>query len=643
MNKITLLFFLLVISSLFDLSAQKNLKPFVAQDVKKGDLGNKAFKDFPGSTARIVFDYGVLTFTPNGEEFVIEIKRHLRIKFLKDTLISAHTLGLSYFEKDEIESLSHFSIVNGDIQKKDIKDQWEELNLYTSLSSEIENLNSGDILEFEFKASIESPEDVPGWQFEYEIPVDYSEWYSEIPGMFSYRPTFKGYVELTVNSSELLKDNKNKWIEIGGFYIYQNRYVCLDIAPFKKVIYSPSSKNYLTAVDFYLEKVKAYKSYKEMNGQTWEQVSSQLYREEKLFGRTKSFKADELLKAFSLDSSQDRTIILIYNWLKSEMTWNGEIGIFAENPLDQVLANREGSIAEINLLLCALLDRAGINASPVILRSIDQGEVNMELPGSSQFNYLITLVDLKGFQVLLDASDPCLDINLLRPVCLNQKGLKISPRFEEWIELEEDRVAKIKIVTQSSVQNKKLVANVNVSKLNYFAFEDCKNFSDINDLIHIEPGVVISDLELSKQDSVLSGNRISFNADLDLIVDKSGSTWTFKPFWIDPIQSSPFIEKERKFPIVFPYLFEYNWNFVFNFSDNISILDFPKSQEISVPDKSIRFAYQVTPLDGVLQINAQFIIFQRRYGAGIYNDLLDFYEAMEKLFNEEIKIKVKGK
>jgi hypothetical protein len=643
MNKITQLFLLLFVFTSLDLSAQKSLKPFAAQELKKGDLGNKKFKDFPESTARILFDYGVLTFTPNGEEFRIEIRRHLRVKFLKDTLITAHTLGLSYFEKDEIASLSHFSIVNGDLQKKDIKDQWEELNLYALLSSEIENLHSGDILEFEFKAGIESPADVPGWQFEYEIPVDYSEWYSEIPGMFSYRPSFKGYVEFAVNSSELLKDNKNKWIEIGGFYIYINRYVCIDIAPFKKVIYSPSSKNYLTTVDFYLEKVKAYKSYKEMNGQTWEQVSSQLYKEEKLFGRTKVFKADDLLTTFALDSNQDRTILLIYNWLKSEMTWNGEIGIFAENPLDQVLAKREGSIAEINLLLCALLDQAGINASPVILRSIDQGEVNMELPGSSQFNYLITLVDLKGFQVLLDASDPCLDVNLLRPICLNQKGLKISPRFEEWIELEEDRVAKVKIVTQTSVQNNKLVSVVNVSKLNYFAFEDCKDFNDINDLIHIEPGVVVSDVELSKQDSVLTGNRIFFNADLSSIVDKSGSTWTFKPFWIDPIQSSPFVEKSRKFPIVFPYLFEYNWNFVFNFSDNISVIDFPRSQEISVPDKSIRFAYQVTPLDGVLQINAQFVILQRRFGAGIYDDLIDFYEAMEKLFNEEIKIKVKAK
>jgi len=552
MNKITLLFLLFFAFTFLNLSAQKSLKAFSVQELKKGDLGSKNFKDYPESTARILFDYGVLTFTPSGEEFIIEIRRHLRVKFLNDTLLSAHALGLSYFEKDEIESLSHYSIVNGDVQKNDIKDQWKELNLYTSLSSEIEDLKSGDILEFEFKAGIESPEDIPGWQFEYEIPVDYSEWYSEIPGMFSYRPSFKGYVELAVNSSELLKDNKNKWIEIGGFYIYQNRYVCLDIAPFKKVIYSPSSKNYLTAVDFYLEKVKAYKSYKEMNGQTWEQVSAQLYREEKLFGRTKNFRADDLLEAFALDSNQDRTIILIYNWLKSEMTWNGEIGIFAENPLDQVLAKREGSIAEINLLLCALLDLAGINAYPVILRSIDQGEVNMELPGSSQFNYLITLVDLKGFQVLMDASDPCLDINLLRPVCLNQKGLKISPRFEEWIELEEDRVAKIKIVTQTSVQNNKLVSAVNVTKLNYFAFEDCKNFNDINELIHIEPGVIISDIELSKQDSVLSGNRIFFNADLSSIVDKSGSTWTFKPFWIDAIKNSPFTEKERKFPIVFP-------------------------------------------------------------------------------------------
>ena len=638
-----LLCILLLVFFYSDLFAQKKLKDFEIPELKKSDLGDKAFKDYPGSTLRIIYDHGLLTFIPEGDAFRIEFSRSLRIKFLNDTVISAHNLGLSSFEKDELLSLYHYQLENGSIAKNDISSRWQMVNLYRPLSSELEAIHSGDILDFEFKTVIESPKDIPSWQFEYELPVDYSEWYAEIPGMFVYKPIFKGYVPFDVNTNELLKDEKNRWVEMDGFYIYQNRYVCSKIAPFKKVVYSPASKNYLSSVDFYLEQIKAYKSYKAVNGQSWEQVSGSLYKDEKLKARIDHFSNAGLLESFYLDSNQGRSVGIIYDWVVSNIRWNGEIGIYAEHSLDTVLNNKEGSIAEINLLLCALLTEAGINTSPVILRTIDQGEVNMELPNSSQFNYLIALVDIRGILILLDASDECLDFNLLRPICLNNKGLKISPRFEEWIDLEtEDKIAKMKIVTQCSVQDSKLMASVSVSKLNYFAFEDCKNFTDINELIRIESGVAVNDVKLELRDSVLSGNRILFTADLDSYAQKSGSSWSFNPFFVERIQDSPFEEKERKYPIIFPYLFEYNWNFVFNFSDNIEILDFPKSQEISSPQKTIRFIYKVTPLDGILQINAQLSILQRRFEASTYEDILDFYEELYKKFNQEIKIKVKS-
>ena len=625
------------------LSAQKKVKDFEIPELKKSDLADKAFKDYPASTLRIIYDHGLLTFIPEGDAFKIEFRRSLRIKFLNDTILSAHNLGLSSFEKDELLSLYHYHLEDGSISKDDISSAWQNVNFYRPLNSEIEAINSGDILDFEFKTVIESPKDIPSWQFEYEIPVDYSEWYAEIPGMFVYKPIFKGYVPFDVNSNELLKDEKNRWVEMDGFFIYQNRYVCSKIPPFKKVIYSPASKNYLSSVDFYLEQIKAYKSYKAMNGQSWEQVSGSLYKDEKLQGRVDHFSDKSLLDSFNLDSNLGRSVGIIYDWVLANIDWNGEIGIYAEHILDSVLYYKEGSIAEINLLLCALLTEAGINVSPVILRTIDQGEVNMELPNSSQFNYLVALVDIRGILILLDASDDCLDFNLLRPICLNNKGLKISPRFEEWIDLEtEDKIAKIKIVTQCSVQDSKLMASVSVSKLNYFAFEDCKNFTDLNELIRIEPKVLVNEVKLELRDSVLSGNRIRFEADLDAYAERSGSSWTFNPFFVERIQDSPFKEKERKYPIIFPYLFEYNWNFVFNFSDNIEILDFPKSQQISTPQKTIRFVYKVTPMDGILQINAQLSILKRRFEASDYEDILDFYDELYKKFNQEIKIKVKS-
>lgn len=635
------LFLLVFIFSITSAYSQKKYKPFAPEEVKKGDLSVKPFKDFPSSQSRIIFDYGEVKFIEQEDKFKIERIRHLRVKFLNDTSITAHFLGLTSFEKDHITSLTHFRLVDNNVVIEDLVSQWGTLDKYTALSNQIQNFKAGDILEFKFEEELESPSAIPSWQFEYEIPVDYSEFYSEVPGMFKYRPNFKGYVPFTINSSELLKDDNQNWIEIEGFYVYQNRFLCIDIAPFKKAVYSPSSKNYLTAVDFYLEEIKAFRSYKQIVGNTWEKVATDLYNDEKIYGRAKEFDAKKIVDKFPLDSNKEKTIFVIYEWVSSTISWNGDIGIYAENSLNDVIQSKSGSISEINLLLTALLNEAGIFTSAAVLRTIDQGEVNMEFPGSSQFNYLITWADLDGVPLLLDASEPCLEIGILRPICLNNRALKITPRFEEWVELDEERYAKRKVVTTAFIKDGHLLSEENVSKLNYFAYEDCFDFNDLQKLVKLEPGVVVSDVELSRRDSIVLGNRINFSCNLDSLAERSGSTWTFQPFWIDKLQESPFVEEERRFPIVFPYFFEYSWNFSFLLDESTSVSSFPKSDKFAIPGNTMRFVYEVKALDRMLQINAQLTIYKRRFEPESYKDILDFYEKVQKKFTEEVKIKVK--
>lgn len=633
-----IIFLLLIGNSVF---SQKKYKPFQTSEVKKGDLGNKPFKDFPSASARIIFDYGEVSFIAEDDKFVIERTRHLRVKFVDDTLISAHNLGLTSFDQDEIVSFLHYGLRDGEIVITEIDQQWSGINKYKILVSQIENFQVGDILEFQFKEILESPADIPGWQFEYEIPVDYSEFYAEVPGMFKYRPIFKGYVPLKINSSELLKDQSKNWVEIDGFYVYQNRFLCTDIAPFEKVVYSPSSKNYLTSIDFYLEGIKDYMSYKETAGLSWDQVAYQLFKDEKLNGRIEQFDASQLITRMGLDSNKARSVHTIYNWVRNTFEWNGDIGIFAEHSLDELVKTKKGSVAEINLLLTALMNEAGIYTRPTILRTIDQGEVNMEFPSPSQFNYLVCWVDVSGEKVVLDATEPCLEIGFLRPSCLNNKGLKVTPRFEEWVELEEKRYAKLKVVSLASVVDNSLVSTMSVSKQNYYAYEDCLNYSDFDDVVRVKPGLIVSDIKMSRMDSLSIGSRILFNCNADSLVDKNGSTWTFQPFWVEGIKNSPFEAKERKFPIVFPYLIEKSWSFVLSRDEKILISSLPKNEEISTPDNSMRFVYEVKVLDDLVQLNAQLSILRRRFDPSNYENILEFYEDIQKKLKEEIKIKVK--
>ena len=477
----------LLVFSLFLLplvsKGQKKIKAFVVPEVKKSDLDSKTFKDFPESQSRILFDLGTLTFVPENGDYRIERSRHVRIKSLKDTAITAHQLGLTTFDHEDLESLIHYSLEEPKGREK--KSDWEKVNKYTPLFAQLPNFNSGDILEFRFKENVPSPDQVTGWQFEYEVPVDWSELHGEVPELFKYRPIFKGYIELDLNESELLKDKNGSWVEIDGFFVHEYRFLCQKIPPFQRVDYSPSSKNFLTSVDFYLEEVKAHGNKKARRGKTWDRIAAQLNNDERLGQRVRNFSNDELVASLDLDSNIEFSIIKCYSWVKNNIRWNGEIGIYAEHDLNEVIQKREGSIAEINLLLAALIKHIDTPSSPVVIRTVDQGDLNMEFPGSNQFNYLIVWVDMYGQSLTLDASEACLEIGMLRPSSLNSKGLKVNSRFEEWVELEKKIVSKNRVVCQSRIDSSSLVADVVINRTNYFAYRDCFNYEDPRELIRM--------------------------------------------------------------------------------------------------------------------------------------------------------------
>ena len=147
MKRLQTILIILLFIGFSDAYSQKKVKSFQVSELKKGDLSNSTFKDFPDSKARILFDYGEVKFIPIEEQYIIERSRHLRIKFLEDTVWSAHKLGLTSFEINELRSIIHYSLEDGKVKEKEIKNDWSSLNKYTAITKEIEGFKSGDILE----------------------------------------------------------------------------------------------------------------------------------------------------------------------------------------------------------------------------------------------------------------------------------------------------------------------------------------------------------------------------------------------------------------------------------------------------------------------------------------------------------------
>lgn len=631
---IVFLLFLLFAQPLITLAKDKE---FEIQEVKKSDLSNKPFKDYPEAKARILFDFGKLMIEPSGNDFATIFSRHLRIKYLGDTLLSPYLLNLDFY--NEVEQVVIYSLNSNKVEATDITQKWTSLNKFEPFSKTLSQLKPGDILEFKFKIKINSPHVVPGWQFEYEIPVRWSELYVEVPDIFVYRPVFKGYIPLLINTGEIKLDKNGEWVEGDGYYVYRYRFAIENIPPFTTVPYSPSSRNYLTAVDFYLEKIQAYKGKNSTLGKSWGQLTTALSKAEKLGLRIEEFDAQPILDEMNLGPDIGSKVGYIYYWLKNRMTWNGEIGIVAERPLSEVLESELGSVAELNLLLVALLKQAGVEASPVLLRTVELGNLNMALPQVSQFNYLVAYTRIIDVDILMDVSEPCLEPGLLRVSCLNGKGLNVNSRFEDWIDLESNRVASKRVTVQAELIGDSLMATIVEKRKNYYALQDCYDFNKGLELVKYDTALKILDISYANMDSLITGNKIIVKCDATALMQQEDQSLNVSPFWFESIDENPFKEKERLYPISFPYLFTDTWNFTLTIPEGYKVSEIPDEETIATPDNLIRFIYTTKHMGNIIQVSAQMSILLRQFDADSYDDLKTFYKEIIKKMKEPIEVK----
>lgn len=98
---------------------------------------------------------------------------------------------------------------------------------------------------------------------------------------------------------------------------------------------------------------------------------------------------------FQPEKEKIETLKKTYQYLQAEITpLNNDLkqNNFALKSPASTLQDKSGNIADLNVLLIALLKTNGITAHPLLVSTIYNGQIESYLPSPSSFNYLITYV-----------------------------------------------------------------------------------------------------------------------------------------------------------------------------------------------------------------------------------------------------------
>ncbi len=110
-----------------------------------------------------------------------------------------------------------------------------------------------------------------------------------------------------------------------------------------------------------------------------------------------------------------------YVWVRDNFKCTDKSEIYLTNDLTlkDIFQRKQGSVSDLNLLLIALLRKAGIQANPVLLSWRSRGVLLFDYPILHKFNYLVVEANLNDKKVLLDAAEPLLGFGFLHPECYN--------------------------------------------------------------------------------------------------------------------------------------------------------------------------------------------------------------------------------
>ena len=650
-----------------------------AQNYKFGKVSDEEVKSasYPGepeADAAVLYrkqntyyDYNETT----GFTLITEIQERVKI-YTKEGFDWA-TKEIPYYQsggkKEEVSMIrgETYFLENGKVKSEKLdKDAIfdEETNKYHGkVKFTMPSVREGCVVEYKYAISSPFLSSIDKMPLQYTVPIKKMELRVVIPEFL----TFQKYVNprstiayniqessktFTLNSQHNLRPNANlrgqvsPSMKMTKVEYKENIYTIdkEDIPALKKETYVDYLGNYQAFISWELMFTKFPNSPIENYSQTWDGVVSKIYENSDFGGELKksNFFEDDVQSALSGKSGQKEKAYALYNFVKSKVKWDDFIGYYTEKGIKTAYKEGSGSVADINLLLVAMLRYAGLDANPVLVSTVSHG-VPM-FPTQDGFNYVVASVDIEGQPVLMDATDPYATPNFLPSLARNWQGRLIRKNgTSEWVNLmpaqfSDDRtVLNVKFDDELNLDGK--VIHV---RDGYFAKSYREDYlevtpdSYIKDLEKGKGAIEISDLETENSKDLLKEIKETYNFRLPNPVDKIDDKMYLKPMFFLATTENPFKANERKYPIFFDYPSSVTRTVNIIIPEGYKIESVPESTILDFNHGAGSYKFVISQQGQFLRINAEFQMKTTVYSPGDYKALKNFYNQLVQKNTEAV-------
>jgi hypothetical protein len=638
--------------------------------VSIAELNEKFHPTDSSAAAAVLFTRGKTYFEYSPSDgFFSMTEVEVRIKIYKKEGYKWANRTIDYYtgpDADQsvgISKAATYNLVNGQIEKTKLKSDGEfteKLDRYTSLHKiAMPNIREGSVVEYSY--TIKSPYflKLPDWDFQRQIPVDYSEYQILIPEYFKYNSYLKGKLAPKTETSSKQRDfagvGNERVNQKGGFarsrYEYEIKcmevttsYLLTNIPAFKEENYTDNIENYTSSLIHELASVH-FKGGPFTNYTTdWESLARKVYSYSD-FGNelSKSGYFEEEIAPLAFGDDYNR-LSAVFNFLTKKMTWNGAYSFLCDQGVKKAYAEKSGNSAEINLMLVAMLRFAGVNANPVLLSTRSNGLA--AYPNLGGFNHVIAAVESPTGIVLMDATSKFVTPGILPFEDLNRTGrIIMDDGSSATILLMPTEPSKVTCNLVAAIDNEgKISGKVRNQYTDYVALDFREKYSNIQTDAYLQSleakygGITVTQYTASEKEltkPVTETYSFSDNGCTESI----GGKLYFSPILFFAQKVNPFKQEAREYPVNFSFPTQRKYNMIIKIPDGYEVETIPGAATVVMDEKLGSFKYNVTQSGGQLQLFYTFEIGKALVGPEFYEVLKDFYKAVIEKQNEKIILK----
>ncbi len=612
---------------------------------------DKAMTVYPADTsaaAVILHDIGSTQIDDDGQRWFVNHRHVRRIKIFKLASFDQSQLNIYIRAGRDGEILDKIKVQHilpdGTIQRvKSDNLRLEKVSkYYKQMKIFVPQLQDGSIIEYQYELESEYLFALYDWYFHQQLPVRWSEITTHIRKEFEYQFLARSERPFDDQTKKTLVDN-SATLRLG----------LANLPAMKDEPYMTTLDDYRAHVGFQLSRTYPVGAEPRNIMVSWEKTARDILDRDdfgKQFEKKSNFSS--LWEAFEPQLVPGESPMMVaekvVSFVKSSIGWNGYHNVLTDKDLNDAYAKKTGSSADINLAVVALLQKAGLDAIPVLVSTRDNGTPYENYPFIRQFNSVLAMLNHGDQHTLLDATHPFMPLGQLRSEYYNNRGWPVVAKKESpWIDIVAPETnivwqGSLKLDDQGQITGKFDITSTSRTATNWrnkISLDGADDFLKKN-FAEGYPDAAFDSIAVENQNDLNKPLKVKFGCKIPNTSNVVNDFIYLKPILDFAVKENPFKSLTREFPVNFNYPFKAQYVIDLTLPDGYNVEEMPASARIVMPDQAGSIVFSCNKMsESSLVIILKMTISKCDFPLAEYEVLRKFFDMVNEKANTQIVLK----